>query len=110
MLANPKEKLPGRGEATGEWKFTLTKGHILFGLFTALIASCIVTLSLLAWSKERMLSNANCTKEQIKLTDYSGAGMSVTCMPILTYRDLKKLENDKEKAKRKQRRRKAHSL
>lgn len=91
MLAN--QQLPGKNKG---WSFTLDKGHLAVGAFFALIAGAFVLLGLLAWSKDRMLANVNCSEGQIKMSEFSGAGMSVTCMPLKTYtKEIKKRRKKK---------------
>lgn len=91
------------------WTFELNKSHVWVSLIVGLVCGAIVMLGLLAWSNALRQSNANCTPAQIKLTDFSGAGMSVTCMPVLTYRDLKKMEHERDlKQKRERKRRRSY--
>ncbi len=90
------EKMP---KAKGEpFQIILDKSHLWTAFLAILFASAITAITIYGQVATRISANAECTSSQVKMSEFSGVGMSVTCVPLDTYMRMKKAQKPKRGA------------
>ncbi len=90
-----EEKLPNLGEP---FQIVLEKSHLWVAFVSVIIASAITATVIFGQVATRISVNAACGSNQVKMSEFSGVGMSVTCIPLDTYLNMKKPQKRKRGA------------
>ena len=92
------EKLPKTREEKPPFTIVLDKSHLWTAFISILFASAITSVTIYGQVATQISANAECTANQVKMSEFSGVGMSVTCVPLDTYMRLKKSQKHKRGA------------
>ena len=89
------EKMPKPGRKP--LQIVLDKSHFWTAFFSIIFASVITALAIYGQIATRISANAVCLPSQVKMSEFSGMGMSVTCVPLDTYVRMRRADKKKRK-------------